>query len=81
MHGNSIYIRMYRQLDMHGNSQEEPLGNGSNFIPHVRRYAHIIASDHALLVPHDGVVDHAGDGAHGRPVGWVILEALHCDPP
>lgn len=38
-------------------------------------------SDHALLVSQDGVVDHAGDGAHGRPQDGVVMQALHRDPP
>ena len=51
-------------------------GRGQNLAsPHGR------PSDHALLVSQDGVVDHAGDGAHGRPEGRVVLQALHRDPP
>ena len=40
-----------------------------------------IRSDDALLVSQDGIVDHAGDGAHGRPEGGVVLQALHRDSP
>ena len=67
---------------MHGDSQEEHPATAATS-PHTYTGTRTSSqtSDHALLVPHDGVVDHAGDGAHGRPVGWVILEALHCDPP
>lgn len=42
---------------------------------------HAIKSDDALLVSQDGVVDDAGDGAHGRPEGGVVLQALHRDSP
>lgn len=40
-----------------------------------------IRSDDALLVSQDGIVDHAGDGAHGRPEVGVVLQALHRDSP
>jgi hypothetical protein len=38
-------------------------------------------SDHALLVSHHGVVDHVGNGGHGRPESGVILQALYRDSP
>lgn len=44
-------------------------------------FSHWRPSDDALLVPQDGVVDHAGDRAHGRPEGGVVLQALHGDAP